>query len=198
VYRATEWLYVVEEELPGQIGINWCYFSLYQINHSGGGAWKVWEQPSKNQGWQAERYAGSLQAFWAAEAARQLGEGAFRRFHRTLLQVRHQQGLSLDEPETLSVAAEKAGLDRARFERALADVARRLPTAGDRQRLATDHTRAVSLGVFGTPMLAFPGAEPVYLKLDRVLSTAEAIDFWEVLRSTAVDRPYVLEFKRPH
>lgn len=139
-----------------------------------------------------------MQAFWAAEAARQLGEDAFRRFHRTLLQARHLRGLSLDEPETLRAAAEKAGLERARFEGALADVARRLPAAGDRQRLATDHTRAVSLGVFGTPTLVFPGAEPVYLKLSRVPSTAEAVDFWEVLHSTAIDRPYVLEIKRPH
>jgi hypothetical protein len=198
VYRATEWLYAVEEELPGQIGINWCYLSLYQINHPDGGAWKVWEQPSKDPDWQAQRYAGSLRAFWAAEAARQEGEDAFRRFHRTLLQVRHQHGSSLDAPETFGAAAEKAGLDRARFERALADVACRLSTAGDKQRLATDHTRAVSLGVFGTPTLVFPGAEPVYLKLNRVLSAADAVDFWEVFRSTAVDRPYVLEIKRPH
>jgi hypothetical protein len=171
--------------------INWRYFSLFQINHPDKDHWKVWDQPGKSPEWQAERYAPSLQAFWSAEAARRLGEEAFRRFHRTLLMTTHRHGRALHEPGTMLNAANEAGLDLPGFQESLSDKT-------CLERLARDHTAAEGLGVFGTPTLVFPGAEPVYLKLQRILAREESLDFWEVFRSTAVDRPYVLEFKRPH
>jgi 2-hydroxychromene-2-carboxylate isomerase len=103
----------------------------------------------------------------------------------------YQDDLALADSETLLVAAGDAGLDLARFQETLDD-----PSC--LERLAKDHTRAIGRGVFGTPTFGFPNAEPVYLKLTRVLTPEESLGFWETFRSTAVDRPYVLEFKRPH
>jgi hypothetical protein len=191
VYRATEWLHNVQEALPGQLEINWCHFSLHQVNYRGGDDWKVWEQPLKGQDWKKERYATSLQAFWGAEAARQQGEEALRRFHRALLRRVYQDALALADPATLLVAARDASLDLTKFQDTLDD-----PLC--LERLAKDHTRAVGKGIFGTPTFVFPTAEPAYLKLKRVLTPEESLDFWEVFHSTVADRSYVLEIKRPH
>jgi 2-hydroxychromene-2-carboxylate isomerase len=145
----------------------------------------------ENPDWRSERYAASLNAFWGAEAARRQGEAAFRQFHQALLRAKHQDGRDLAEPETLLAAAKAADLDLAGFQNALADPA-------CLERLAQDHTRAVGRQVFGTPTLVFPDAEPVYLKLGRVLTPQEALEFWESFYSTAAGKPYVLEIKRPH
>lgn len=177
--------------MPGQLRINWCHFSLHQINYRGEDDWKIWEQPLTGQGWEKERYAASLRAFWGAEAARRQGEAALQRFHRALLRRAYEDGMALAESETLSVAASDAHLDAARFQEVLDD-----PSCLD--RLAQDHTRAVSRGVFGTPTFVFPAAEPAYLKLARVPTPEESLNFWEAFRSTVADRPYVLEIKRPH
>jgi 2-hydroxychromene-2-carboxylate isomerase len=141
--------------------------------------------------WKGQRFAASLLAFWSAEAARRQGKDAFRRYHLVLLRERHQRGSPLDQTGTLLGAAEAAGLDIAKFEQALGD-------ATCLERLARDHAVAVDLGVFGTPTFVFPGARPVYLKLDRLLTAEQSLEFWRVFHSTAVERPYVLEMKRPH
>jgi 2-hydroxychromene-2-carboxylate isomerase len=132
-----------------------------------------------------------LLAFWGAEAARRQGEEALQRFHRALLRRVYQDALALADSETLFVAAGDAGLDLTAFQETFDD-----PSC--LERVAKDHTRAVGRGVFGTPTFVFPNAEPVYLKLTRVLTPEESLDFWETFRSTAIDRPYVLEIKRPH
>ncbi len=133
----------------------------------------------------------ALRTFWAAEAARRQGKEAFRRFHLGLLRERHQRGQKLGEPEMLRAVAAQNGLDMAAFERALAD-----PTCLD--RLAKDHSRAEELDVFGAPTFVFPGADPAYLKLTRVLTLEESLGFWKDFYSTVAHRPYVLEIKRPH
>ena len=190
MYWATEWLYNVERALPGQVQANWRYFSLHQINYTERDTWKIWEQPLKGQEWKGERYAASLRYLWSAEAARQQGEQAFRRFHLALLREIHQYKKDLTDPETALTAARKAGLDLARFQEDIAD-----PSC--LERLARDYTTGVSKGVFGTPTFVFPAAEPAYLKLKQILTPKESLDFWEEFRSIVVDRPYVLEIKRP-
>jgi 2-hydroxychromene-2-carboxylate isomerase len=164
---------------------------LHQVNYRGGDNWKVWEQPLHGQDWEKERYATSLRAFWGAEAARRQGEEAFQRFHRALLRRVHKDTLALADSQTLLVAARDAGLDLTRFQVALGD-----PSC--LERLAKDHTTAVGRGVFGTPTFVFPRAEPAYLKLTRLLTPEESLDFWQAFRGTVIDRPYVLEIKRPH
>jgi len=161
------------------------------VNHDGEETWKVWEQPLRGEDWEESSYAMALRTFWAAEAARRQGTEAFHRFHRALLRERHQRGQKLGEPEMLRAVAARTGLDVDSFEEALGD-----PTC--LERLAEDHTRAEGLGVFGAPTFVFPGADPAYLKLTRLLTLEEALGFWKEFHSTAAHRPYVLEIKRPH
>jgi predicted DsbA family dithiol-disulfide isomerase len=136
-------------------------------------------------------YGPSLQAFWAAEAARLQGSGAFSRFHLALVRVRHQQEKSFAQPETLKLAAEMAGLDLPQFQTALADPA-------CLNRLAADHTRADEMEIFGTPTFSFPEARPAYLKLGALPEPEEALAFWHEFRQIVADRSFVLEIKRPH
>jgi protein-disulfide isomerase len=177
--------------LPGQLEINWRYFSLYQINHEGDKSWKIWEQPLVDDGWEERNYAPSLRAFWAAEAARRQGSEAFARFHLALGRTRYQQGLSYAQPETMQLAAEIAQLDLGRFQAALAD-----PTC--MERLAADHTQADGMDIFGTPTFAFPEARPAYLKLSHLPEPEEALAFWHEFRQIVAERSFVTEIKRPH
>lgn len=177
--------------MPGRLDINWCYFSLYQVNHEEPTTWKIWQQPLTDPDWEAQNYAPSLRSFWAGEAARRQGEDAFRRFHLALLRARHHHGKSLAEPDTLLVAAQEAGLKLEQFQASLGD-----PSCLD--RLAQDHTRAVEMGIFGTPTLAFPGSEPAYLKLNRIPRPDESEAFWQEFHQIVVGRSFVVEIKRPH
>ena len=92
--------------------------------------------------------------------------------------------------EEISGVAAEAGLDMAQFESDFHDLA-------FLDKLAEDHQHSKTLDVFGTPTFVFPDARPVYLKLDRILTEEEAVDFWGVFKATAADRPYVQEMKRP-
>jgi hypothetical protein len=174
-----------------RLSVNWRYFSLHQVNHKGEVTWKIWDQPALDRDWMERDYARSLRSFWGAEAARRQGEEAFDRFHRALLQAKHQDDRSLAQPETLLHAAETAELDMVQFRESLGD-----PSC--LERLAADHTRAKSMDVFGTPTFVFPGAVPVYLKLSRIPDPAEALEFWEEFHRVVTGMPFVLEIKRPH
>jgi predicted DsbA family dithiol-disulfide isomerase len=144
-----------------------------------------------DEGWRERDHGPSLRAFWAAEAARRQGSEAFARFHLALARVRHRQGLSYAQPQTLKLAAEIAQLDLGQFQAALTD-----PTCLD--RLAADHSRAGDMDVFGTPTFAFPGARPAYLKLGHPPEPEEALAFWDEFRRIVAERSFVVEIKRPH
>lgn len=181
----------MQKQRPDAVEVTWRFFSLRQTNHPDRDSWHIWEQPDTDPTWRDRGYAPSLRAFWAAEAARAQGEAAFLRFHRTLLQAVHQQGRRLDDPGLLDQVARAAVLDLAKFQTAQVDP-RHL------SRLAEDHHQAVALRVFGTPTFVFPGSRPAYLKLERLLVGKEVSEFWDAFHDNAVNRPYVLEFKRPH
>ncbi len=191
VYRAALWLEAVERHLQEEITVRWRYFSLAQVNSRREG-WYVWEQPLLNPEWEAHRSAKGLRAFWAAEAARQQGEEAFRRFHLALLRAYHEERLSLDTDEAVRAAAERASLDLTRWE-------------ADRQNpalleaLKADHTEARSRWeIFGTPTFLFPNARPAYLKLNDLVPTDQALAYWETFVQVVARQPLFLEIKRPH
>lgn len=177
--------------MPGQLEVDWCYFSLYQVNHEGDNTWRIWNQPSTDPDWQERNYAPSLRSFWAAEAARRQGKRAFHKFHLALLHARHAQGQSLAAPETVHLAARTAGLDMAQFKESLRD-----PSCLD--RLASDHTRADEMDVFGTPTFVFPDADPAYLKLSQLPQPEEGLAFWDEFHRLVAGRPFVQEIKRSH
>lgn len=175
------------EARPGALAVTWRYFSLHQINNRVPG-WEIWEQPVDGV---RDRYVEALRAFWAAEAARQQGDGAFWRYHRALLRAAHAENAELGDPAVLRSLAEQEGLDVARWQQDAAD--RSLL-----RRLQLDHTEAVEqFHVFGTPTFVFPDADPAYLKLTAIPAGDEAVRFWETFHTAVADMPYVLEIKRP-
>ena len=176
--------------MPDQLSVDWRFFSLHQANHSDA-AWRIWDQPALDHDWRERDYAPSLRAFWGAEAARRQGKESFDRFHLALLRARHRDNRSLEQPETVLLAAESAGLDMTQFKRDLDD-------PGCLERLAADHGQAERMGVFGTPTFAFTGSEPAYLKLSRIPDPEEAKALWKEFHSMVTGMPFVLEIKRPH
>ena len=176
--------------MPGQLTVDWCYFYLHQVNHDGASSWRIWDQPSIDEGWQERNYATSLRSFWAAEAARRQGMDAFQQYHIALLRARYAQGLSLAAPETVHLVAREVGLDIAQFQESIHD-----PSC--LQRLASDYTRADEIDVFGTPTFVFPGAVPAYLKLSQLPESEEGLAFWREFHQIVAGRPFVQEIKRP-
>ena len=164
---------------------------MRQNSYTGDDGWKLWEQPVVNPDWEQERYANSIYYFWGAEAAQRQGTEAFTRFHLALLASRYVEPIRklYTRADIIGLAGE-VGLDVPQFERDFADLS-------CLDQLATDHQHAESLNIFGTPTIVFTGDQAVYVKLDRVPDPAESLDFWQVFSSTALERPYVLEMKRP-
>ncbi len=167
-----------------KLTIHWKYFSLEQVNNEQGPQWKVWEQP--------EDYSSrGLNAFRAAEAARQQGEAAFASFHIALLRARHEQRRDIADKNVLIEVAKSVDLEMTRFQKDLDD--RRLLA-----KLAEDHTFAAeTLGVFGTPTLVFPERQAVFVKLPQIPPPDESLSFFAEVRHLAERRPYIQEIKRP-
>ena len=167
-----------------KLTINWKYFSLEQVNSEQGSQWKVWEQP--------EDYPSrGLNAFRAAEAARQQGEVAFASFHIALLRARHEQRRDIADKNVLIEVAKSVDLEMPRFQKDLDD--RRLLA-----KLAEDHTFAAeTLGVFGTPTLVFPERQAVFVKLPQIPPPDESMAFFAEVRHLAERRQYIQEIKRP-
>jgi 2-hydroxychromene-2-carboxylate isomerase len=190
VYRAAEWIVRLGQLLDEPPRVNWRCFSLTQVNYRIKDGWKVWEQPAKDERWQEQDYARALRLFWAAEAGRRQGMDAFHRLHIGLLRAIHRDKMELNSLGTVIEAAQRAGLDMARFAQAMQD-----PSC--LERLAADHTAGVEQRVFGVPTFVFPEAQPAYLKLTRVLTDQEALDCWRSFTTVVASQPYVLEIKRP-
>lgn len=191
VYRATAWLEKVQDALGDEVQPNWRYFSLNQQNYEGEEDWHIWDEPKSNTNWENEKIAPPLFYFQGSYAAQQQGNEAFRRFHLGLLAARHEEPKQkMYTREEISGVAADAGLDMPQFEKDFHDLA-------FLDKLAEDHQHSKSIDVFGTPTFVFGDARPVYLKLDRIPTDEESVDFWKVFKETAADRPYVQEMKRP-
>lgn len=87
-------------------------------------------------------------ALQAAEFARDLGYGAFQRFHRTLFEAYFGRGRDIGARAVLLELSEQAGIDREALERALEDG--RYETELDAAR-----EEATRYGITGTPGLLF-------------------------------------------
>jgi hypothetical protein len=80
----------------------------------------------------------------------------------------------------------------ARFDKDLAD--RSLLS-----RIGEDYEYArEQLGVFGVPTLVFENEEAAYIKFLPKPTSEEAVDVWNAVSGTIVDRPYIHEIKRPN
>lgn len=173
----------MKETYGDRLHVQWHSFPLEQINSVQGPEWKLWEQPD-------EYRSKGLWAFRAAEAARLQGEEAFDRFRMALLRARHVDKRDVADRAVLTETAREAGLDLGRFQRDLAD--RSLMT-----KIGEDYERGVQdYGIWGTPTLVFDGGQSAYLKIRPAPPAEDSVRVFEELRDV-INRPYVIEIKRP-
>ncbi len=163
--------------------MHWRYFPLEQVNSDKGPDWKLWEQPASHR-------SRGRSAFHGALAAKNQGDDAFREYHHGLLRATHANGLDHGRRQTLIQVATDAGLEIGQFEADLNDRAL-LGAIGE------DYEEARGIGVFGTPTFVFSSDAAIYLKLDPKVRVEEPALFFETFVKTAVDRPYMMEMKRP-
>ena len=163
-YRGAMWLDEVAR--GGRIQPVYRFFSLME-NHrtrEGGPAIPVWEQDSPVPG---------LEAFRAAIAARSQGPEAGDRFRHELQLARHRDALKADDAATHELAAQRAGLDLARFKRDRLSAGFSL--------LAADHAQAVAAGIFGVPTLVWPEGRSYYLKINDLIPSECAIPLYDAI-----------------
>ena len=178
-YRGAMWLADVEK--AGRIRPQFRFFSLSQNHqaHEGSPNPPVWERDPKAQG---------LAAFRAATAARAQGAQAGDRFRLALQRARHEDHLPADQHATHRAAAERAGLDVARWE---ADF-----KATDFTTLAREHEEAVRRGVFGVPTLVWPEGRSYYVKITDLIPTERAVPLYDAIE-TVHRFGEVIEIKTP-
>ncbi len=182
-YAAAVWMRDVQEQRPGALKINWCYFSLEQVNQTNGEDWKIWDQPDDTK-------SRSVWSFRGSEAARKQGNDAFERFMWELIQMKHVSDQPHGRKQTILEAARRAGLDEAAFEGAMNDRA-------SLAKLAEDHQHATSMGIFGTPTIVFPDGSAAYIQVRPAPPAAESLTMFDDFVYNVRKRPYFHEFKRP-
>ena len=178
-YRGATWLADVAK--AGRAQPEFRFFSLSQ-NHDareGAGRPPVWVRNPKAKG---------LPAFLAATAARAQGADAGDRFRLALQRARHEDHRPVDEHTTQRLAAERAGLDVARWE----DDVRR----SDFSTLASEHMDAVRRGVFGVPTLVWPEGRSYYLKISELIPAERAVALYDAIE-TVHRFGEVIEIKTP-
>jgi predicted DsbA family dithiol-disulfide isomerase len=178
-YRGSMWLADVEK--AGRIRPSYRFFSLSQNHeaHEGAASPPIWQRNPRAKG---------LPAFLAASAARSQGDTAGDRFRLALQRARHEDQLAVDQLTTHRLAAERAGLDIARFEKDLKDT--------DFTILAQEHAEAVRRGVFGVPTLVWPEGRSYYLKITDLILTERAVPLYDAIE-TVHRFGEVIEIKTP-
>jgi hypothetical protein len=174
-------MWLAEGEKAGRIRPQFRFFSLSQNHaaHEGQAPPPVWERDPKAQG---------LQAFLAATAARAQGAELGDRFRLALQIAKHKDHLPVDQHATHRVAAERAGLDVARWEVDL--------KATDFTTLAREHEEAVRRGVFGVPTLVWPEGRSYYVKITDLIPPERAIPLYDAIE-TVHRFGEVIEIKTP-
>src|SRR5205823_12526976 len=94
----------------------------------------------------------------------------------------------VDEHATHRLAAERAGLDIARWERDL--------KATDFSTLAREHEEAVRRGVFGVPTLVWPEGRSYYVKITELIPAERAVPLYDAIE-TVHGCGDVIELKTP-
>ena len=173
----------MKETYGDRLQVRWHSFPLEQINNVQGPEWKLWEQPD-------EYRSRGLWAFRAGEAAKLQGDEAFERFRMALLRARHVDKRDIADKAVLMETARESGLDLERFQRDLADRSLMARIGEDYNRGVEDH------GIWGTPTLVFDDGHSAYLKMRPAPPVEDSTRVFEELRDV-INRPYVIEIKRP-
>ena len=179
------WLAKVETSTGSKIDVDWQPFSLTQVNTDKDAEIKAWDQPGVLDG--SDK---SFLAHQSGLAAKRQGKEAFESFFVTLLKARHEDKKDLNDPQVMREAAEKAGLDVARFleDQADPDLLR---------EIAESHTKAVEeYGVFGVPTYVFLSGNAAFLKMF-VPPEEQASEIYDSLTKVMSEFEHVGELKRP-
>jgi 2-hydroxychromene-2-carboxylate isomerase len=186
-FRASEWIREVRQQLGSDnLKINWRYFPLEQVNSDEGPDWKLWEQSE-------DHVSRGMEMFRGAIAAWQQDQGEkFEKFHQLVFRTRHGEYTIDGERPTVRQIAESVGFDMKKFDKDIADHSL-LARIGEDYEYAREQ-----LGVFGVPTLVFENDEAAYIKLLPKPDAKEAVDVWNEVSGTIVDRPYIHEIKRPN
>ena len=175
-YKVFKWLQNIEEQGEA-LDLSWSPFAVEIENE------QEWQQP-----WETAR--SKLRGFMAAEAARQQGPEAFRRFHQHLEQAVHEQFLELGDESTLLNAAVQANLDIDQFQAVL---------RSDHLARAAQHShqRGVhQFKIFGTPTLVFCEKQPIYLELAQIPSESKALPLFQTVKAFALEQTDMIQIKR--
>ncbi len=175
-YKVFKWLQHLEEQGEA-LELRWSPFAV-EIESE-----QEWQQP-----WETAR--SELRGFMAAEAARQQGVEALRRFHQQLEQAVHETYLELGDENTLINAAVQARLDMEQFHAVLRSDA--LAQAAQQSH----HRGAKEFNVFGTPTLVFCGSHSVYLELGQLIGDNNTLSLFQMVKAFALEQPQVVQLKR--
>ncbi len=185
VHSAAVWMDEVERQMGAEAPrVTWRFFPLEEVNAPADTEVSIWELP-------ADRRSRGRDSMHAAIAARCQGPGAFDRFRRELLALKHEGGLDHGLRSTQDEAARRAELDLSKFAADLDDRTLLSQIRDDYQHARTEHS------VFGTPTFVFPGGQAAYIKLLPPPPAEEAVPLWHDFVRSVCDRPYLREIKRP-
>ncbi|MEZ4666455.1 MAG: DsbA family protein [Anaerolineae bacterium] len=175
-YKVFKWLHHLEN-LGEKLNLVWHPYGV-----------EIESEHQWQQNWETAR--SELRGFIAAEAAREQGNDAFRRFHRFLEEAVHEQYFELGDEAVLIRVADRAQLDLAQFR---ADI--QSPSLAKAAYLS--HQRGVTeFKIFGTPMLILDGHAPLYLEFMDVPQQSRARGLFQSIRALAVEQLDVIQLKR--
>jgi predicted DsbA family dithiol-disulfide isomerase len=176
------------------------HFSLVQDNHADNAklprnapAWKLAEHSLADlQGDPSPSRYLSLLAFLASHAAAQQGNTAHLQFALELFRLRHQEKAGLMETAMLVQAAERAGLDIAKFQDDLSNEDLR------RKELAQDLEEAGEQAIFGTPTVELPSGDAAYLRFAQLVTEPQAaVALWDTFVTVLESGAHIETIKRP-
>jgi len=176
-YQTSRWIREVRN-LTG-LEVNWCFFSLEEINRVDGKK-HPWER-EWSYGWSMMRIGALLRRQSMANL-----DAWYERAGHAL----HVEGHKPHEKSVARHLLSELGLNPGIVDEAIAD-----PTTND--EVMTDHQRVIDAGGYGVPTLFFPDGQCLFgpVLIDPPAGAA-AVRLWEAV-SAWTEFPHVYELQRP-
>ncbi len=176
-YQTAKWIREVRETVP--LDIDWCFFSLEEINREDGKK-HPWER-EWSYGWGMMRVAALL---------RRTSMDDCDRFYEAAGRALHEDGRKPHVPAVAAEILEELGLDPSLVQEAIDD-----QTTHD--EVKHDHDEVVAHGGFGVPTLVFESGRHVYGPVVAPAPTGDdALALWDLTVAYA-KIPHLYEFKTP-
>ena len=180
VRQAGIWLRNVQQQMGPNLNISWKCFLLEQVN-TPTPDWRAWEQGDDYVSRGIWPHRGGL-------AARMQGTDAHWQYAMALFEAKHVERQDVRSYDAIAKIAETADLDMEHFTTA-AQAPERLT------EIATEHSEAAQMEIFGTPTIIPQDGMPIFLKTFAPPDN-EAIPFFNSLIYIARQK-WCGEIKRP-